>query len=321
MLSFTMLYSAAWCLLFVLGSTSVPASESWQAVGWGGGGFYWSVAFHPKRDGVVYMGGDVAGVYKSVDHGLTWKLADSAIAGYEVLSIATDAEQQERVYAVTTNGISRSEDGAAHWTLLPVSAPGRLQLVCEKFKSVHCLAVAPRDSKRLAFAAPDGRVLESRDFGSTWRVLTKVASGFASSVAFNPGSGALFAATSRGLLQFGHGGAPGDAVPGHAYAVVFDSSGKVGYAAMGDQGIWRSADSGATWERTALQAKAGEQWLDVVVDLHDARRVHAIEASDWAASTAVAQGSAEGILVGTFTTHWTPGDPNNIPNPADCGQQ
>lgn len=41
----------------------------------------------------------------------------------------------------------------------------------------------------------------------------------------------------------------------------------------------------------------------------------------WAASTAVAPGSTEGILVGTFTTHWTPGDPNNSPNPADCGQQ
>jgi hypothetical protein len=41
----------------------------------------------------------------------------------------------------------------------------------------------------------------------------------------------------------------------------------------------------------------------------------------WAASKEVAHGSTEGFLVGTFTTHWTPGDPNNDPTPADCGQQ
>jgi hypothetical protein len=41
----------------------------------------------------------------------------------------------------------------------------------------------------------------------------------------------------------------------------------------------------------------------------------------WAASSDATPGSTEGILVGTFTTHWTPGDPNNTPNPAHCGQQ
>ena len=49
------------------------AADSWTAAGWSGGGLYWSAALHPTRPDVIYMGGDVAGVYQ--DRGCREKLA------------------------------------------------------------------------------------------------------------------------------------------------------------------------------------------------------------------------------------------------------
>ena len=41
-------------------------APNWQWAGWGGGGYFYSSVFHPAKDGTIYMGGDVCGVYKTV---------------------------------------------------------------------------------------------------------------------------------------------------------------------------------------------------------------------------------------------------------------
>lgn len=264
--------STAWCQ---------PAGTKWTSVGWGGGGLYWSAAFHPKQNGVVYMGGDVVGVYRSDDHGRTWRHANNGIAGYEVLSLAVDPTFANRVYAATTNGISRSDDGSKSWQTLPSSLPGRDNLTVQKDCSVHSLAVDPSDSKRLAFGTPDGRVMVSEDMGQTWKRLQQLPSGgFCASVAFQPGTRRLYAATTSGLLRF-DGPAPKVVVPGRALSVVFARDGKVGYAAMAKSGIYRTADQGKTWSATGSGLRNGEEAIDVVVDPADARKVVAIATVGW----------------------------------------
>src|SRR3712207_87658 len=47
--------------------TSAQPLPHWTPIGWGGGGFYYAAAFHPSRDGVIYLAGDVNGCYKSED--------------------------------------------------------------------------------------------------------------------------------------------------------------------------------------------------------------------------------------------------------------
>ena len=58
-------------LLPLSGPTARAAdlAPKWEPCGWGGGGFYYAAAYHPTQKGVIYMGGDVAGVYKSEDSG------------------------------------------------------------------------------------------------------------------------------------------------------------------------------------------------------------------------------------------------------------
>ena len=158
------------------GSLSGPAAPaeaapSWQWAGWGGGGFYYAVAFHPTLDGVIYLGGDVAGVYKSEDHGLTWRLANNGLADYGVFSLAVDRTAPGTVYASTAGGLCKSTDGAAHWRLLPGTGPDRLRLSGEKGRSVRCLAVDPVDGRILYAGSPSGKILKSTDGGESWKVV------------------------------------------------------------------------------------------------------------------------------------------------------
>ena len=66
-------------------STLQAAPETtvnWQHAGWGGGGYFYCAAYHPTQDGVIYLGGDVAGVYKTTDSGRNWRFINNGIAAY-----------------------------------------------------------------------------------------------------------------------------------------------------------------------------------------------------------------------------------------------
>src|SRR5262249_44428454 len=71
----------------------------WEPAGWGGGGRYCAAVFHPTRNGVIYMSGDVAGVYKTEDHGKNWRQINNGLADYGVYSLAVDRTKPETVYA------------------------------------------------------------------------------------------------------------------------------------------------------------------------------------------------------------------------------
>ena len=60
----------------------------WEWAGWGGGGFFWAVAWDPSDENVLYMGGDVIGIYKSIDRGLTWRIVNDGLQDYGVYTLA-----------------------------------------------------------------------------------------------------------------------------------------------------------------------------------------------------------------------------------------
>ncbi len=143
-------------------------APAWEWAGWGGGGFYYSSVFHPAKDGVIYMGGDVCGVYKSEDHGLTWRLINDGLADYGVFSLAVDRTAPETVYAATADGLCKSTDGGAHWRLLPDTGKKGLRITGEKGKSTRCIAVDPANGKIVYAGSPAGKIYKSADGGETW---------------------------------------------------------------------------------------------------------------------------------------------------------
>ena len=146
------------------------AAAEWQQAGWGGGGYYWAAAYHPTRDGVLYLAGDCGGVYKSEDRGQHWRTTNRGIASYAVYSLAVDRTHPDTVYAATEEGLCKSVDGGEHWATLPHTGPKELRLTGERDRSFRSVAVDPRDGRAVYAASPSGKVYKSADGGQTWAV-------------------------------------------------------------------------------------------------------------------------------------------------------
>lgn len=157
-------------------AAAAGAAPAWEWAGWGGGGYFFSAVFHPARDGVIYMGGDVAGVYKSEDHGQHWRMINRGLADYAVYSLAADPTATDTVYAATEGGLCKSTDGGEHWRLLPKTGPKDLRITGERKRSVRAVAVDPSDSRIVYAASPAGKVFKSADGGETWTVAWETAS-------------------------------------------------------------------------------------------------------------------------------------------------
>ena len=156
------------CATAAAGTLVDTTATSWEPAGWGGGGFYYSATFHPTRDGVIYMGGDVGGIYKTEDHGRHWRMINDGLASYGVFSLAVDHASPDTVYAATTAGLCKSTDAGEHWRLLPQTGPKALHITGEKKQSVRCVAVDPTDSKIVYAGSPAGKIYKSADGGRTW---------------------------------------------------------------------------------------------------------------------------------------------------------
>ena len=154
------------CLAALLLPLSCPTARAadpapkWEPCGWGGGGFYYAAAYHPTQKGVIYMGGDVAGVYKSEDNGRTWRLINNGLADYGVFSLAVDRMNPQTVYAATEGGLCKSIDAGEHWKLLPMTKRKELRITGEKGKSIRAIAVDPTDGHNVYAASPARQSLQ-----------------------------------------------------------------------------------------------------------------------------------------------------------------
>lgn len=144
------------------------ATAKWEQAGWGGGGWYWAAAFHPKKNGVIYMGGDVLGVYKSVDSGRNWRITNNGLTDYGVYSLAVDRTNPETVYAASEGGLYKSTDAGENWTLLPRTGRKELRITGERGVSVRSVTVDPTNGNNLYAASPIGKIYKSTDGGQNW---------------------------------------------------------------------------------------------------------------------------------------------------------
>jgi photosystem II stability/assembly factor-like uncharacterized protein len=155
-----------------ISSRAVASTEpKWEPSGWGGGGFYYAAAFHPSREGVIYLAGDVGGLYRSDDDGKNWKMINKGLAGYGVFTLAVDKSNPDTIYAATDDGLCKSTDQGENWVTLPQTGPKELRITGEKNKSIRSVAVDPTDGNLVYAASPNGKIYKSADGGQTWRVV------------------------------------------------------------------------------------------------------------------------------------------------------
>lgn len=131
-----------------------------------------ALAVDPERPNRVYAGAD-AGLCISDDGGAHWRLAQGAITGMTVWSIAIDPNDPDVLYAGTgapsRSALFKSTDAGETWRRLPPEMPEFCLGVNRPRMLTIC--VNPDDSRDVWFGVEEGGLWRSRDGGERFERL------------------------------------------------------------------------------------------------------------------------------------------------------
>ncbi|MGI5867886.1 MAG: hypothetical protein ACOX9C_00375 [Kiritimatiellia bacterium] len=169
------------------------ANTKWTWAGWGGGGYFWSAVIDPSNADIMYLGGDVVGMYKSTDRGKNWSFINNGVNNYGVYGLAIAPNSPRTLYAMSVDGIVRTTDGGASWTPLPDTLKGKLNLSAKRYSSVRPIAVHPANANVVYAGSGAGAAYVSINGGQSWTELDyRAALADAPADAVAPASGAGF---------------------------------------------------------------------------------------------------------------------------------
>ena len=107
----------------------------------------------PKDQDVLYAGMKNAGIYKSIDGGLSWHPSHFGLSNTHVQSLSINPNNSQILYAGTLGGIFQTEDGGGNWS---------------KISTRTYLLMDPQDGSHLYVRDSEG-IYESTDGGTNWK--------------------------------------------------------------------------------------------------------------------------------------------------------
>lgn len=253
-----------------IGSGAIKSTDggvTWTPLPGGpAGGYPIYLAISPAfgSDGVLFAYTGFSGVYKSADGGNTWQQINDGLSDINVnsLVLSPDFARDQTLFAGvgggyynTASGVFRSKSGGGNWSRISQGLNGL---------TVSSIATSPAyESDGIIFTATNGGLFKSLDRGRNWRFLDIGSSyGYISGLAVSPAfasDGTVFAATlSNGVFRSQDGGQGWEP----ANTGLSNAALSITYLVMspgfpGDptlfvrsyDGLFRSTDAGAHWER------------------------------------------------------------------------
>jgi len=200
------------------------------------------VAVDPATPGTVFATADYAGVFKSTDRGASWQLLGSLDGGI-VEAVAVEppsAASPGALYAGTGSAVFRSTDGGGSWSRLAAGSGG----------GVHDLALS---SLGVLYAATDAGALRSADHGETWtRIWPPGPSETVRRIVVSPARPSdLYLTAPSGIYASFNGGetwTKGNLNLSPFIVAVDPLRPAIVYAGLGGGELFKSFDSGLTWE-------------------------------------------------------------------------
>jgi photosystem II stability/assembly factor-like uncharacterized protein len=206
----------------------------------------------PSNPNIMYLGtgegyfnGDGisgVGLLKSIDGGTTWNptfLSYEYSSGTAILRISVDPRNANIVLASTNNGLYRSTDGGANFTLVRQGNINELKRDPQNPDILLCAAGYP-------YGSAQNGVYRSEDNGATW---TGSSTGLPSS-----------AIIGRIVLSF---------YPSNSLVVYAGVSGDFDFNGSQMIGIYLSTDNGHTWEQMSQDGEeshyASQGWYDMAI--------------------------------------------------------
>ncbi|MCU7848064.1 MAG: hypothetical protein KZQ89_08660 [Candidatus Thiodiazotropha sp. (ex Lucinoma kastoroae)] len=275
-------------------NASVAGGEGFQLV--------MAIAYAPSDSNIVYMGSDTSQVWKSKDGGQSWDIVNNGYLSLGSRSLFVHPGNPDLVFSAGTlgkafkqglsssfyQGIYRSDDGGTHWEMVQ-----RVPFFKQESRG-NLFATDSRTLERTKFTiytgTHDGDLLVSLDGGFNWRKTGFKTGPILEIIESSNAPGTILVASENGLFRYDGKDATqiGAGLPTwpRSIAVSTDKPGVV-YAALGNQGVFKSTDDGRHFE----QSLRGSKW-NVIND---------VEVSPVDANVAVYTSS--GKAQGPFYTH------------------
>ncbi len=223
----------------------------------------WMV-FDPTDPHTLYLATEFAGILKSTDSGATFHAVNEGFANHRLSEIASDGK---RLYASSTyeglyGGVFVSSDGGLQWSL-------RANEEALRGRNLHSLTASLGKADEV-FAASDDAILKSADAGKTWvslpepRAVVVRTSRKGRPVQVIRSAGRVHIHALRAVKL--------DAVK--LDAVKLDKDKLVLFAGT-DSGLFRSSNSGATWEQVKAPGITGVAVLAIYAPPAGASRLAA----------------------------------------------
>jgi photosystem II stability/assembly factor-like uncharacterized protein len=206
----------------------------------------WMV-FDPSDPRTLYLATEFAGILKSADSGETFHAMNEGFANHRLSEIASDGK---RLYASSTyeglfGGVFVSSDGGLQWSL-------RANEEALNGRNLNSLTASPANAGIL-FAASEDAILKSMDGGKTWTPVSE------------PRIPVAVRAAQR-IPRVGR-------VHIHAIRAVQVEKGAPVLFAGTDAGLFRSANSGTTWDQVKSPGIMGVSVLAIYAPPSGASRL------------------------------------------------
>jgi photosystem II stability/assembly factor-like uncharacterized protein len=236
-------------VLFLLLSTPGNLSTiSWFSVGPGGGGWLSAITIVDDPQDSVYVGCDVGGIYKSIDHGQTWEIKNSGLSTYYVQDIAYDPSAPSTLYAATRGGVFKSTNGGERWESKRSNFPAE--------NDYH-------------FSAPvSDIVVDPHTPGIVYAAIGVTRAGYAPDTFYWQS-----VETKGAIYKSIHGGEDWTLIRGTGidpaamiYSLAINPIDTFILYAATDHGVYKSTDSGTTWSSINTNLPSHLQALIVVVN-------------------------------------------------------
>lgn len=270
-----------------VGAPAEAGQGRWTPVGPGKGRFTHaivSVVPDPVEPGAVWAGLPLGGLYRSTDHGTTWRWAGRPFAGNGLRAVAADPSAAGVLWAATPDGLFHTADQGAHWFLVS----GGDYIAALHGDDPLELSAVPGSTP--AFYVRTGRrLLASADGGQSWQ--TVFDAGEVDSLieqAVVPGTPPALYVRTMGPTGWGLFGSPDGgrswksltSCPALTEGIqrIAASRDALYVVSINDRlGLLRSRDGGATW-KSVLGDRPAQPFvlLDVTVDPGSPRTVWAL---------------------------------------------
>jgi photosystem II stability/assembly factor-like uncharacterized protein len=174
-----------------------------------------AIAIDPKDPDVLYAGTENAGIYKSIDGGLSWRPAHNGLGATRINSLVIDPSNPHILFAgVLLDDVYKSTDGGEHW---------QKTNVVSQSASISQVIMDPNDRLHLLYLSD--QIHETMDGGQTWQA--NIISGCPQDIQnliFNPADSLILYASDGG-------------------------------GSSCDAGVYKSSDGGKAWSLVGLKSE------------------------------------------------------------------